>query len=337
MAPDLKGSCMRARFCSRYRVVGVLMMALVLGVATLPLQAQTRITYKSALEGTAYYQMGSELARAIRVGSEGDVVLATEESQGSVQNIQEVMTREGRYVFTAPPALVADAMAGEGAFAGHAGNGHERFASIRGLFPVPSLTMHFVMVGDSGTAAIEALEGKHVLIGRGTFSAGEAARYFQLFGLDGKVQLADASITNGPEALREGLIDAFVTASSFPTPNVIETASLVPITLVSFTDEQIAQTGAVRQVIPGGTYPGIAHPVTTTSLPVIAYTTEQMDADTAYQLTKTFWEQRAALAEQSAWWESVTPELLAHMDTLLHPGALRYYDEAGTVLPEHVR
>ncbi|GGC94674.1 TAXI family TRAP transporter solute-binding subunit [Vreelandella lutescens] len=325
---------MRACFCSLDRLIGVLSIALALGMVALPAQSQMRITYKSALEGTAYYQMGTELAQAIRLGSEGHVILTTEESQGSVQNIQEVMTREGRYVFTAPPALVANAMAGEGAFAGHS---HERFAAIRGLFPIPSLTMHFVMAGDDGTTTIDALRGKHVLIGRGTFSAGEAARYFQLFGLEGKVRLADASITNGPEALREGRIDAFVTASSFPTPNVIETASLVPITLVSFTDEQIAQTGAVRQVIPGGTYPGIAQPVATTSLPVMAYTTEQMDADTAYLLTKAFWEQKAALSEQSAWWESVTSELLAHMNTPLHPGALRYYDEAGAELPEHVR
>ncbi len=131
-------------------------------------------------------------------------------------------------------------------------NGSVPFADC---FPVPSLTMHFVMAGDDGTTSIDALSGKHVLIGRGTFSAGEAARYFRLFGLEDSVRLADASITNGPEALREGRIDAFVTASSYPTPNVIETASLVPITLVSFTAEQIAQTGAVPQVIPGGTYP----------------------------------------------------------------------------------
>ena len=202
---------------------------------------------------------------------------------------------------------------------------------------MPSLTMHFVMAGDDGTASFEALRGQHVLIGRGTFSAGEAARYFQLFGLEGRVRLADASITNGPEALREGLIDAFVTASSYPTPNVIETASLVPITLISLTAEQIAQTGAVPQVIPGGTYPGIAQPTHTTSRPVIAYTTEQMDAETAYRLTKLFWEQKARLAEQAAWWAGVTPDLLAHMTTPLHPGALRYYDEVGTDLPVHVR
>ena len=325
---------MRARFCSLFRTGGVLAFTLMMAGMGLDAHAQTRITYKSALAGTAYHQMGNELANVIRQGSDDAIVLTNEESQGSVQNIQEVMTRQGRYVFTAPPALVAQAVAGEGAFAGHE---DERFAAIRGLCPMPSLTMHFVMAGDDGTASFDALRGQHVLIGRGTFSAGEAARYFQLFGLEGRVRLADASITNGPEALREGLIDAFVTASSYPTPNVIETASLVPITLISLTAEQIAQTGAVPQVIPGGTYPGIAQPTHTTSRPVIAYTTEQMDAETAYRLTKLFWEQKARLAEQAAWWAGVTPDLLAHMTTPLHPGALRYYDEVGTDLPVHVR
>ena len=325
---------MRARFCSLFRTGGVLAFTLMMAGMGLDAHVQTRITYKSALAGTAYHQMGSELANVIRQGSDDAIVLTNEESQGSVQNVQEVMTRQGRYVFTAPPALVAQAVAGEGPFAGHE---DERFAAIRGLFPMPSLTMHFVMAGDDGTASFDALRGQHVLIGRGTFSAGEAARYFQLFGLEGRVRLADASITNGPEALREGLIDAFVTASSYPTPNVIETASLVPITLISLTAEQIAQTGAVPQVIPGGTYPGIAQPTYTTSRPVIAYTTEQMDAETAYRLTKLFWEQKARLAEQAAWWAGVTPDLLAHMTTPLHPGALRYYDEVGTDLPVHVR
>ncbi|MCG7577523.1 MULTISPECIES: TAXI family TRAP transporter solute-binding subunit [unclassified Halomonas] len=325
---------MRARICSFFRFGSVLALALTMASLGLVAQAQTRMTYKSALAGTAYHQMGSELAQAIRQGSDETLLLTNEESQGSVQNIQEVMNRQERYVFTAPPALVAQAQAGEGVFASH---DSERFGAIRGLFPVPSLTMHFVMAGDDGTTSIDALSGKHVLIGRGTFSAGEAARYFRLFGLEDSVRLADASITNGPEALREGRIDAFVTASSYPTPNVIETASLVPITLVSFTAEQIAQTGAVPQVIPGGTYPGIAQPTHTTSMPVVAYTTEQMDVETAYRLTKLFWEQQPWLAEQSAWWGSVTPDLLTHLTTPLHPGARRYYEEAGMELPAHVR
>lgn len=314
--------------------LGVSVVTLALASVTFTAHAETRVTYKSASAGTAYYQMGVELSEAIRQGTDDAIIMTLEESPGSVQNVMEVMARQGNYVFTTPPALVEQAMTGEGPFAER----HSpRFQEIRGLFPIPSITMHFVLAGDEEVVDTSALEGKHILIGRGTFSAREAARYLELFGLEDKVQIADASIESGPDALKNGQIDAFVTASSFPTPNVIETSASMPLSLVSLTDEQIEQTGAPRQTIPGGTYPGINQDVETTSLPVIAYTTSKMDDDVAYMLTKTFWERRDAMAQEAAWWGSITPEMLGHMTGMLHAGALRYYDEAGIEVPDSLR
>lgn len=301
---------------------------------SLSAQADTRVTYKSASAGTAYYQMGVELSEAIRQGSDGAIVLTLEESQGSVQNVMEVMARQGNYVFTTPPALVEQAMAGEGAFSQRQS---PRFQDIRGLFPIPAITMHFIVAGNQGVVGIDALADKHVLIGRGTFGAREAERYLELFDLNGRVRIADAALGSGPDALKNGQIDGFVTASSYPTPNIIEVAASMPIALVSLSDEQIEQTGAPRQTIPGGTYPGIDEDVETTSLPVMAYTTTQMDDDTAYALTKTFWERRDAMAEEAAWWGGITTDMLANMAGTLHPGALRYYDEVGIEVPDALR
>lgn len=325
---------MRNPFRSLNRTLGMSVATLALASAAFSAHAETRVTYKSASAGTAYYQMGVELSEAIRQGTGDDIILTLEESQGSVQNVMEVMARQGNYVFTTPPALVEQAMAGEGPFAERQS---PRFQEIRGLFPIPSITMHFVLAGDEGVTDISALEGKHLLIGKGTFGAREAARYLELFGLADDVQIADAAIGSGPDALKNGQIDGFVTASSFPSPNVIETAASMPVSMVSLTDEQIEQTGAPRQTIPGGTYPGVEKDVETTSLPVIAYTTTQMDDDTAYLLTKTFWERRDAMAEEAAWWGSITPEMLENMLGTLHPGALRYYDEAGIDIPNALR
>ncbi|MGO2242840.1 MAG: TAXI family TRAP transporter solute-binding subunit [Halomonas sp.] len=325
---------MRNPFRSLNRTLGMSVATLALASAAFSAHAETRVTYKSASAGTAYYQMGVELSEAIRQGTDDDIILTLEESQGSVQNVMEVMARQGNYVFTTPPALVEQAMAGEGPFAERQS---PRFQEIRGLFPIPSITMHFVLAGDEGVTDISALEGKHLLIGKGTFGAREAARYLELFGLADDVQIADAAIGSGPDALKNGQIDGFVTASSFPSPNVIETAASMPVSMVSLTDEQIEQTGAPRQTIPGGTYPGVEQDVETTSLPVIAYTTTQMDDDTAYLLTKTFWERRDAMAEEAAWWGSITPKMLENMLGTLHPGALRYYDEAGIDIPDALR
>jgi len=308
--------------------------AILLGATALQVQAETRVTYKSASAGTAYYQMGVELAEAIRQGTEGDVVVTLEESQGSVQNVMEVMARQGNYVFTTPPGLVESALAGSGPFAERQS---PRFEEIRGLFPIPAITMHFVLAGDEGVVDIEALEGKEILIGQGTFGAREAQRYLELFDLIDRVEVANANIGSGPDALKNGQIDAFVTASSFPTPNVIETAASMPISLVSLSDEQIELTVSARQTIPAGTYAGIDEDVSTTSLPVIAYTTTGMDDDTAYTLTRTFWERRDAMAEETAWWGSITHDMIGNIAGTLHPGAVRYYDEAGIEIPDELR
>ncbi|MFI0473698.1 TAXI family TRAP transporter solute-binding subunit [Halomonas sp. HMF6819] len=296
--------------------------------------AQTLITFKSSSVGTAYYQMGIELSEVISAATEEDFVLSLEESRGSVENVMEVAARQGNYVLTTPPGVIEQALAGEGPFAQQQS---PRFDDIRGLFPIPPMTMHFVLAGDHAPTAIESLAGKYVLVGSGTFSAREAQRYFELFGLTGDIRLADAALDNGPQALMDGKIDAFVTASTFPTPNVTEVATSVPITLLSLTEEQIAQTGELAQVIPGGTYPGVDEDVHTTSLPVLAYTTTQMDDDTAYRLTRAFWESREALIQRAVWWGAVTPDQLQGLAAPLHPGALRYYDEAGIEIDDTLR
>ncbi|HSH48303.1 MAG TPA: TAXI family TRAP transporter solute-binding subunit [Halomonas sp.] len=308
--------------------------AVLIGATSLQAVAETRVTYKSASAGTAYYQMGVELSEAIRRGTESEMVLTLEESQGSVQNVMEVMARQGNYVFTTPPGLVQSALDGAGPFAER---NSPRFQEIRGLFPIPAITMHFVVADDAGVLGLEELEGKEILIGRGTFGAREAERYLTLFGLMDRIEVASASIGSGPDALKNGQIDAFVTASSFPTPNVIETAASMPISLVSLSDAQIEQTGAARQTIPAGTYAGIDQDVETTSLPVIAYTTTGMSDAAAYTLTKTFWDRREAMAEESPWWGGITHDMIGNIVGTLHPGAVRYYDEAGIEIPDNLR
>ena len=40
------------------------------------------------------------------------------------------------------------------------------------------------------------------------------------------------------------------------------------------------------------------------------------------------------MADTSAWWNGVTEELMANITTPLHPGAVRYYEEAGFTLSD---
>lgn len=296
--------------------------------------AQSRVTYKSAKTGTSYFQMAVEIAQAMKAGSDGKIIVTVEESQGSVQNVLEAASRPGNYVFTTPPALVDQAAQGTGPFKD---KGNQRFADIRGLFPIPSLTMHFVVRDNAGIKTFTDLQGKTLLLGKGSFSAREGEKYLKLFGLEGKVKLAEVELSNAVAALKNGQIDGFVTAGSYPAPNVIEAAAGTGVLVLSLTEDQVKATGATRFVIPAGTYAGQKQDVVTTSLPVIAYTTTQMDDDTAYELTRTFWGQRDKMAATAPWWGGVDKAMLATIPGKIHAGALRYYREAGFALSDAQR
>ncbi len=292
-------------------------------------RAETRITYKSAKSTSSYYQMAVQIAEAMKEGSNGDIIVTVEESQGSVQNVMEVRARGGDYVFTTPPVLVRLAQAGKAMFKGKA---DPKFKEIRALFPIPSLTMHFVVAKRSGVKDFADLAGKTILLGKGSFGAREGAKYLKLFGLEGKVKLANVELSNAVPALKNGQIDGFVTAGSWPAPNVIEAAAGTGVRVLSLTDEQIAKTKRARMVIPAGTYPGQDEPIVTTSLPVVAYATTAMDDDTAYALTKTYWQQKAKMGKTAPWWNGVDEKLMVNITGKIHPGAIRYYKEAGFAL-----
>ena len=193
------------------------------------------------------------------------------------------------------------------------------------------------MRADSGVKKFEDLAGKTFLVGKGSFGAREATKYLKKFGLDGKVKLAKVELNAAVNALKNRQIDGFATAGSYPAPNVLEAAASTKVDVLSLSPEQIKATKRNTMVIPAGTYAGVDHDVTTTTLPVMAYTTTAMDDATAYMLTKTYWESKAEMGKGAKWWNGVTPAYLKAMYGKLHPGALKYYAEKGIMVPDGLK
>ena len=311
-------------------ISGIILLAGLALTSSITANAETRVTYKSAKSTSSYYQMAVQIAENMKAGSGGNIIVTVEESQGSVQNVMEAAVRTNNYVFTTPPVLVKLAQAGKAMFKGKS---NPKFNNIRALFPIPSLTMHFVMSADSGVSKFSDLEGKTILLGKGSFGAKEGAKYLKLFGLEGKVKLANVELNNAVPAIKNRQIDGFVTAGSYPAPNVIEAAAGIGVTLISLSDAQVKKSKRTRLIIPAGTYPGIDTDTVTTSLPVIAYTISNMNNETAYQLTKTYWNQIASMGKAFPWWNGVSGKMLTNIYGKIHAGALRYYDEAGINVP----
>lgn len=307
----------------RYLIPLTAALAMTFSVA----QAETPVTYKSAKSTSSYYQMAVQFAEAVKKATNGDYVVTVEESQGSVQNVNEVPRRGENYLFTTPPSLVTKAIAGEEPF--KANDGYQK---IKALFPIPSLNMQFVVSEQSGINSLEELSGKKYVIGKGTFSSRKTESVFKELGIEG-VDYLDIELNSAIPALKNGQIDGFTTASSWPTPNVVEIAASMPIKLLAPSEEQLKKLGDPVVTIPAGTYKGVDYDVPSITLPVIVYTTDETSDEVAYNLTKAFWDSKAAMAEQSKWWNAVDIKLLGEAGVKLHKGAQRYYKENNIDVP----
>jgi uncharacterized protein len=296
--------------------------------------ATDRLTLKAAKSTSSYYQMAVQIGENVSKVSNKDLSMTIEESQGSVQNVKEVRKRTGNYVFTTPPVLIKLARAKKAMFKNDNPSDYEK---VRSLFPIPYLTMHIVVRADSGVKTFNDLKGKSLLIGKGSFGAREAKKYIELFGLKNDVKLIGAELSGAVAALKNGQIDGFATSGSYPAPNVIEASASAKIRLLGMSDDQIAKTKRDKLIIPAGTYSGVNYDVATTTLPVGVYTTTNMSEETAYKLTKAFWESKKALEKQNIWWKAITFKNLNMFKTKLHKGALKYYQEVNATIPASLK
>lgn len=298
------------------------------------LNATQRVTLKAAKSSSSYYQMAVQIGENIKKMSKNDISVTIEESQGSVQNVKEARRREGNYMFTTPPVLLKLAKVQKGPFKK---DNPKDFDKVRSLFPIPYLTMHFVVRSDVKINSFEDLKGKSLLVAKGTYGGREAKKYIKALGLEGKVKLVDAELSNAVAALKNGQIDAFATSGSYPAPNVIEAAASADVKLISLSDEQIAKTKRDKIIIPANTYGKITTDTATTTLPVGVYTTTNMSDELAYKITKDFWESKPVLDKQNSWWKSVTFKNLSMFKTKLHKGALKYYEEVKADIPKDIK
>ena len=296
--------------------------------------AQTRLVVKSARAGTSYYALAIGTSKAIMTvpGIEASV----EESLGSVANVKEARTRSN-YLFTSTTDLIAQALKKEKPFDE---GGYDR---IRTLWSFPGVVMHWVVREDSGIKAIRDLESKRFIAGGiGTSTERLTKTILKIYGLEGKVDLPAVDLKEGVDAVTNRRAVGFTTGSPFPTPMVMEIVATTPVRLLEIGETEFKKLDEVNPAyslttIPADTYKGVSYAVKTVASPVLMYTTADLPEETAYKLTKAFFEQRKLVADAHATGKGIEIKDVQYGIAKVHPGALRYYREVGIEVPPALR
>jgi TRAP transporter TAXI family solute receptor len=316
-------------------IIALMLVALCasLGLADQAL-AQTRLVVKSARAGTSYYALAIGTSKALMTvpGIEASV----EESLGSVANVKEARTRS-HYLFTSTTDLIGQALRKEKPFDE---GGYDR---IRTLWAFPGVVMHWVVREDSGIKSIRDLEGKRFIAGGiGTSTERLTKTILKIYGLEGKVDLPSVDLKEGVDAVTNRRAVGFTTGSPFPTPMVMEIVATTPVRLLEIGEAEFKKLDEMNPAyslttIPADTYKGVSSPVKTVASPVLMYTTADLPEETAYKLTKAFFEQRKLVADAHATGKGIEIKDVQHGIAKVHPGALKYYREVGVEVPAALR
>ena len=285
-----------------------------------------------------YHVLAIELVAGITQQAGNARVIAVEESQGSVQNVIDAAHETAPRLFTAPPNVISDAQRGNKPY-----GKNPHYADVRALFPIPFQTMHWVVRQDGDIRGFDDLVGHPFAPGApGSFGEQQTATVLKLLGLEDRVQLVEIDSDATASALNGKQIEGFATSGSYPIAGLTTLAKATPIRLLSLTPNQVKQElksdgTTVGATIPKGTYPGIDEDTTTVALPAGIYTTRRLSNEDAYRITKAFWTSLPRLAQNAPVWSAVTPAMLSVLKARLHPGALKYYLEAGIKVPAKLR
>ena len=307
-------------------------------IAAAAKDATASIVIRAGKSDSPNHALAVQFAEAVAVALNGAYTLDVQESQGSVDNVMQAVKGQRDYVFTASPNFIAQARRGAKPFAPD-----RRYREVRALFPIPAQTVEWVVRRDSTVTTLRGLAGQNFISGaKGSIAERVTTTALQVLGLEHSVQIMDIAAAAAPEALKAKQVSGFAIAGAYPVPALTALAQAMPIRLLSLDPPELAKVmraddSIAAELVPKGTYPGLAEDTTVLAVPGGAYTTSRMRDATAYAVTKAFWSQHDALATRSPQWQAVGPAALPTLGVKLHPGALRYYREAGIKVPKSLR
>lgn len=325
-----------------------LIMGTTVGAAGLAQAADEKRSYvlATASTGGTFYPVGVALATLTKVKLEPTlgISISAINSAGSGENIKLMRENEAQLSIL------------QGLYGAWAWEGEDRMAqegpqkNLRSISMLWQNVEQFVVKSDyakSGTISdMNNLAGEKFSIGTknsGTEGSGLTLLNNMKVPVD-KLDMAYMGYAASADALQNGTIDGMNIPSGVPTSAVTRAYAALgdDITILDFTDEQIKQANGnyhlwTRFTIPANTYPGQTKDIQTIAQPNFLAVRDDMSEEDVYQLTKTIYENLPFLnGIHKATKDMSLEKAIDGLPVPLHPGAARYYREAGLTIPDHL-
>jgi uncharacterized protein len=299
--------------------------------------ADTQLSIATGGTGGVYYPIGGGLAELISRHIDGYSGVA-EVTGASVENMG-LIARGDSDLALALADTVYQAYTGTQAFQGR------QLKQTRALASIYPNAVQLVTLADSGIKSLQDLKGKRVSVGApGSGTELNARAILEAGGISyNDIRVQRLNFNETADALRNGDIDAGFWSVGPPTSSIMSLATVRKIRVIGFTDEEIAKATKLEPVfapyvLKAGMYEGMSEDVQTISIPNVLVVNADMDDELAYRITKVMFERVKDLIAIHPAANDTTVEFSMNSTPVpLHPGALRYYEEIGTEVPDRLR
>jgi TRAP transporter TAXI family solute receptor len=327
--------------------IGAALVVLSLVWRIAPTSAQETHFFRIGAAATAgsFFEVGGVLASAIskpadslpceQGGSCGvpGLVAVAEATQGSVANLRMVASDQIESGI-AQSDVVSWAFAGTGVFADEG-----PIKTLRAIASLFAESLHLVVPAAGPIQTLADLKGRRISLGQtGSGTLVDARIVLAASGLT-EQDLSAEYLRSGTAAanLSEGTLEGFFLIGGVPLPAVRALAATTPIRLIPIPDDVLSKMQEKygpydRSVIPADTYPGVGVATSTVGFHAVWVVSAEASDDLIFAITKALWNeatQRLLEAHDPIGKDVRLEHALDGLSVPLHPGALRFYRQAG--------
>jgi TRAP transporter TAXI family solute receptor len=224
----------------------------------------------------------------------------------------------------------------------YAYNGAEAFkeGKIENLRGISILYPEIVqIVASEGITTVEDLNGKKVSVGApGSGVEANARQILEAADLTyDDMSVSYLSFSESADAYKDKHIESFFVTSGIPNASIQDISAQNPVSLVSLSDAAIKSLVEkypffVEYTIPANTYNGQTKDVKTVAVMATLATNAEASEDVIYNITKALFDNQAELASAHAKGAELSlEEAINGISIPLHPGAEKYFKEAGLI------
>jgi uncharacterized protein len=311
--------------------LGLLAAAAAFTASTAAIAAPTFINILTGGTSGVYYPIGVGLSQLYSNGIEGSKT-SVQATKASVENLNLLESGRGELALALGDS-VADAWNGveDAGFKAPL----KKLRAIAGTYPN---YIQIVASKESGITTLADLKGKRISVGAPKSGTELNARaIFKAAGLSyedmGKVEFLPYA--ESVELIKNRQLDATLQSSGLGMAAIRDLAATLPISFVAIPADVTAAIGnAAYQpaVIPAGTYDGQDADVATVAIKNILVSHEGVSEEVAYQMTKLMFDNLERLGNAHSAAKDIKLDGAAQgLPIPLHPGAERFYKEAGAL------